>query len=62
MFIGYIGKSSELHEKSTNTPCWQKIPKQPHNWVRKNEGTDQTYMVCETCKMLPGGMGDLFVD
>lgn len=25
-----------------------------HKWVRKGEEPD-TYLVCETCKMLPGG-------
>jgi len=26
----------------------------PHKWIRKGEEPD-TYLVCETCKMLPGG-------
>jgi len=25
-----------------------------HTWVYKNQGTDQEYMVCTKCKMLPG--------
>ncbi len=28
--------------------------KQPHKWVRKGEDPN-SYLVCETCKMLPGG-------
>lgn len=35
------------------SPGEQKCP--PHKWVRKNEGTDYEYTVCEECKMLPGG-------
>lgn len=27
----------------------------PHTWTYKNLGDENEYMVCETCKMLPGG-------
>ncbi len=49
LIVGLIIKSMTSDIKpSNNSIC------KGHTWVYKNLGTDQEYMVCQVCHMLPG--------
>ena len=45
--------AGELSNINTSTICRDKG--EPHKWIEKGEKGNE-YLVCEKCKMLPGGM------
>lgn len=49
--IYFMGSGEIVTQKKQEAKC------PPHSWVYQTQpGTDEEYLVCEKCKMLPGGM------
>lgn len=62
LFIGFFVKAGPTPVSIKKSPCWARLPKEPHKWVHKNEGLPNEYMVCDDCGQLPAGDGNTFVE